>query len=689
MSIEHSVCPHDCPGACALEVELSEQQRVVRIRGAQEMPYTDGVICAKVGRYEERVHHPDRLKTPLIRTGPKGSGQFRPALWSEALDRVEEAFRSASDKYGPEAVWPYFYAGTMGHVQRDSMKCFARSLGYSLMEQTICSSIGKAGLQAGIGGQFGTDAREMPESELIIVWGMNPVYTQINVMAWITKARKNGAKLVVIDPHRTATAEKADLHLPIQPGTDDALACAVMQVLLEEGQADRGFLNQHTDFDDAMEAHLRTRTPEWAAETTGLSADEIRSFARLYGSTQKSFIRVGYGFTRSRNGASRLHAVSCLPAVSGAWKERGGGFLAASGGVFHLNKTLIEGQDVQTSARTLDMSQLGRVLLGDKDALKGGPPVMAMITQNTNPAAVAPEQNKVLEGLSRDDLFLCVHEQFMTDTARFADVVLPATTFLEHADFYTSYGHTFLQVARPILEPQGEARSNHHVLSELTQRLGVQHRNFQLTTWDLIDETLRASGYPGAEEIVAMRWYDAQEKPGQVDLRKAFPSSDGRFHFTVDWEGLANATPVPLDAHAPEVRPPSRPDHWALMDTTHPFRLVPGPARNFLNSSFTETPTSLQREERPTAKIHPEDAGPLGIQDGAKVELGNDRGRVKLHAQLTKDVRPGVVVVECVWPNGAFEEGVGINVLTSADRVLPMGGAAFHDTSIWMRRVAD
>lgn len=676
VTLHRSVCPHDCPGACALEVELSPEGLVQKVRGAKEMPYTDGVICTKVGRYEERVHHLERLAKPLLRVGTKGQADFREASWEEALGAVAEAFKRSADAHGSESVWPYFYAGTMGLVQRDGIQRFARTMGYSLMESTICSSIGKAGLSAGIGGSFGTDAREMPESELIIVWGMNPVFTQVNVMAWIAKARKKGARLVVVDPHRTATADKADLHLPILPGTDDALACAVMGVLLAEGRADRDFLHQRTDFDDELEAHLRSCTPEWAAAITGLPAEDILAFARMYASTQRSFIRVGYGFTRSRNGASRLHAVSALPSVSGAWRQRGGGFLAASGGVFHVDKTLIEGLDVPTPARTLDMSQIGRVLTGDSAALQGGPPVHAMIIQNTNPAAVAPEQELVLEGFRRDDLFVCVHEQFMTDTARYADVVLPATTFLEHPDLYSSYGHTFLQVAKPVLATYGDCRSNHEVLCALAKRLGAEHRGFTLSAWDVIDETLNASGYPSADALYAMKWYDAANEEGQVNLREAFPTSDGRFHFYPDWAGLGDQEGVM----------PAWPQHWSDMDRRHPFRLVAGPARYFLNSTFTETESSRAREGRPTAQIHPSDGESRGISSGDLVVLGNERGQVRLHAEVSSSVRPGVIVVESVWPSGAFVDGRGINVLTSADRVLPAGGAPFHDTSVWLRR---
>ncbi len=675
MTVVRSVCPHDCPGACALEVELDPAGKVRRVRGAKEMPYTDGVICAKVGRYEERVHHPERLTTPLIRTGKKGAGEFRPATWDEALDRVASAFSAVTEQSGPEAVWPYHYAGTMGLVQRDGILRFTRCLGYSQLLQTICSTIGKAGMIAGVGGAFGTDAREMPESELIVVWGMNPVYTQVNVMSFIAKAQRQGAKLVVIDPHRSATAEKADLHLAPRPGTDGALACATMQVLLEEDLADRAFLFASTDFDPDIEAHLRARTPEWAAPITGLSADEIRSFARLYGSTQKSFIRVGYGFSRSRNGASRVHAVSCLPAVTGAWRARGGGFLASSGGVFHIDNRLITGSDRKTAARTLDMSQIGRVLGGDPDALGDGPPVRAMIVQNSNPAVVAPEQGRVLAGLSREDLFLCVHEQFLTETARYADVVLPATTFLEHADVYTSYGHTFLQVAKPVLPPHGQSRSNHDVLSALAHRLGAEHEGFTLDAWTLADRTLVASGYPDAETLHAMRWLDVAAEPTQVNLRERFPTPDGRFRFRPDWEALGGGG-------LPEL-----PDHWANTDEKHPFRLVPGPARHFLNSTFTEMPTSLAKQGRPTVLVSAQDAARLGIQGGAKVVLGNDRGEVVLHAEVGSRVRPGVLVVESLWPSEHFEGGVGINVLTSADFVAPAGGAAFHDTSVWMEPV--
>ncbi|MBL6946767.1 MAG: molybdopterin oxidoreductase family protein [Rhodospirillales bacterium] len=683
-SVRFSVCPHDCPGACALDVEIKAADRIGRVRGAKDMPYTDGVVCAKVARYAERAHHPDRLTTPLKRTGAKGEGRFAPISWAEALDRTADAFKRAADEHGAQSIWPYNYAGTMGLVQRDGLERFRRVMGTSLMDGTICSNIGKAGWKAGVGSVIGTNPLVMAEAELIVLWGMNPVATQINVMCHIAKARKkHGAKLVVIDPHRTATAEKADIHIAPKPGTDDALACAMINVLLAENLADREFLAAHTDFDGEIDRHFAQKTPEWAAEITGLQAEDIVSLARLYGRTERSFIRIGMGVSRSRNGAAKVHAISALPAVSGAWSRRGAGALLATGDTFaNMNRTLIVGADHSTSARTLDMCQIGRVLTGDADALKGGPPVMAMIVQNTNPAVVAPESELVRQGLLREDLFFCVHEQFMTTSAKYADIVLPATTFLEHDDLYTSYGQTYLQASRAVIGRWGEARSNHEVICALAERLGLVHEGFEISEWEMIDRTLRASNLPGADEVLAQRWVDCAPPASAAPFADGFPTADGRFHFRADWDLVGS------DTHDL----PPLPDHMRVLDEAtedHPFRLVAGPARQFLNSTFSETESSKAGEGgRPTAQIHPADADRLGVSDGAPVQLGNGRGRVSLHAKITDAVRPGVVVVESIWPNEAFIGGMGINALSGADRVAPAGGCAFHDTAVWIKPAA-
>ncbi|MGQ0664161.1 MAG: molybdopterin oxidoreductase family protein [Pseudomonadota bacterium] len=675
-----SVCPHDCPSVCALEIERLDARTIGRVWGAEDNTYTAGVICAKVARYAERVHHPDRLKTPLERTGPKGSGQFRPISWEDALDAVAAAFLEAERRHGPESVWPYFYAGTMGLVQRDGIERLRHAKKYSGEHQTICVNLAWGGFIAGTGSLRGTDPREMAEADLIVIWGTNAVNTQINVMAHVTRARKErGAKLVVIDPYRNATAEVADLYLMVRPGTDGALACAAMHVLFKEGYADRAYLAKYTDVPDELERHLETRTPEWAACITGLAVEEIYEFARLYGRTKRSFLRLGYGFSRSRNGAVNMHAALCLAAVTGAWQTLGGGAFHNNGAIYHWDRTLIEGLDVwDRGVRMLDQSRIGPVLLGDRHDLADGPPVAAMLIQNTNPMVVCPDLNKVRAGFAREDLFVCVHEQFMTETAKMADIVLPATTFLEHDDIYQGGGHQHILIGPKLIEPLAEARENHAVICELAKRLGAEHKGFDMSAWEIIDWTLKASGWPDAASLKAQKWHDCQPDFETSHYLDGFEYPDRKFHFAPDWSRIG-------PAHAAM---PRLPDHWAVIEAAgprHPFRLVTAPARHFLNSSFTETPTSRRREQRPTVLIHPDDARDLGLEVGDRARLGNDRGAVVVHVAPFDGVQRGVAVVESVWPNAAFEEGIGINALTGADAAPPNGGAAFHDTAVWIR----
>jgi anaerobic selenocysteine-containing dehydrogenase len=469
------------------------------------------------------------------------------------------------------------------------------------------------------------------------------------------------------------------MHLMVKPGTDGALAAAVIHILLRDGHADRGYLARHTNWDDEAEAHFAGTNPAWAARVTGVPETEIEAFARLYGETTRSYIRVGYGFARSRNGSANLHAVSCLPAVTGAWQYEGGGALWGNGYIYHLDKTLIEGLDcLDRSVRKLDQSRFGPVLCNDPEDIGDGPPVTALLIQNTNPMAVCPDSNLVRKGMMRDDLFTCVHEQFMTETAAMADIVLPATSFLEHDDLYTASGHTFLQVARAVIDPPGECRSNHEVICALAGRLGAEHPGFEMSPWELIDATLRASGHPGAERMAETGWHDCAEDFDTAHFLNGFPQPDGRFHIKADWAAVgANAEGMP-----------ALPGYWPAIeeaDDSHPFRLVAAPARSYLNTSFTETPGSQKREQRPTVLVHPETLARLGFADGDKVRLGNRRGTVLLHARAFDGVQPDVVVVESIWPNAAFEEGMGINALTSADAGKPRGGAVFHDTAIWIK----
>ena len=684
LDIAYSVCPHDCPSACALDVEIVASDRIGRVRGSKDNRYTKGIVCSKVARYAERVHHPDRLTQPLKRSGTKGSGQFKPISWDDALDEVAKAFILAADRHGAETVWPYYYAGTMGLVQRDGINRLRNVMRYSRQLKSICTGLADAGWMAGVGGKLGPDTCEIAMSDLIVIWGSNPVNTQVNLMHHISRARKDrGATLVVVDPYRTGTASVADHHLALRPGTDGALACAVMHVLFKEGFADRDYLARLTDAGPELESHLAVRTPEWGAAITGLPVDEIIEFARLYGRTQRALIRSGYGYSRSRNGAASVHAVTCLPSVTGAWQYEGGGAIYSNTLMFGIDATLIEGLDaLDRSIRELDMSRIGPILTGDKNSLKGGPPVSAMLIQNCNPMAVAPETGLVRTGFERDDLFVCVHEQFLTETALMADIVLPATTFLEHDDIYTALGHSHLQIAPKAIEPVGEALSNHEMLAGLARRLGASHPGFEVTAWEMIDQTLVKSGKGTAAELADKRWIDCQPDFETSHFVNRFPHSDGKFHFAPNWElvGPDHAIMPPL------------PDHHAIIDEAseeHPFRLITAPSRGFLNSSFSETPSSKAVEVRPTAKIHPDDCIAIGLQDGGRVRLGNRHGTVVVHVEQFDGLQRGVVVVEGIWPNAAFEEGTGINTLTSADPGPPTGGAVFHDTAVWLAPVAE
>ena len=682
LDIAYTVCPHDCPSCCALAVERIDGARIGRVRGAEGQSYTRGVVCAKVARYAERQHHPERLSVPLRRVGEKGAGRaaFVPISWGDALDEVAERLTRATQRDGPEAVWPYYYAGTMGRVQRDGINRLRHAMRYSRELTTICNFLTDAGWLAGVGLKRGVDAREIAKSDLIVIWGGNPASTQINVMTHVATARKErGARLVVIDPYRTATAEVADLHLAPLPGTDGALACAVMHVLFRDGYADREYLARYTDDPEGLETHLARRTPEWAARVTGLAEEEIVEFARLYGRTRRSFIRLGYGFSRQRNGAMQVFAATCLPSVSGAWQYEGGGAHYSNHGMLPLDLRLIEGLDVvDHRTRILDQSRIGPILAGDRRDLGDGPPVTALFIQNTNPMVVAPDSGLVHRGFRRDDLFVCVHEQFLTETAAMADIVLPATTFLEHDDIYTAGGHTFLQIGRAVVPPYGECRSNHAVICGLARRLGARHPGFAMTAFELIEHTLRASGLPGPDEFAQGVWLDCWPGFESGHFLDGFGHRDRRFHFRADWKALARA-------HA---KLPAYPDHVAVLDDgdpERPFRLVPAPSRSFLNTSFNNIPAGIAREGRPTALVHPAALAALGIADGARVRIGNDKGSVIVHARAQGGMQRRVVVVEGLWPNHAFEERIGFNLLSSADPGLPGGGAVFHDTSVWLK----
>jgi len=690
LRIGASACPHDCPSTCALEVEIIDERTIGRVRGAQDNSYTAGVICAKVARYAERVHNRDRLLAPLLRKGEKGAGEFTPISWDDALDLVAERLLRAEERHGAQAVWPYYYAGTMGLVMRDGIHRLRHAKKYSGFHSTICVNPAYTGFAAGTGKIAGPDPREMAKSDLVVIWGTNAANTQVNVMTHAIRARKErGAKIVAVDVYMNATMEQADLAMLVRPGTDGALACAVMHCLFRDGKADQAYLARYADATDELEAHVRTRGPEWAARITGCDAATIEEFARLVGATKRAYFRLGYGFSRSRNGAVNMHAASCIPTVTGAWQYEGGGAFHNNADIYHWNKSMIEGHDARDPAvRMLDQSRIGAILCGDADALAGGPPVTALFIQNTNPVSVAPEQTRVKQGFARDDLFVCVHEQVMTETAKMADVVLPATTFLEHDDMYQGGGHQHILLGPKLVEPPGECRSNHEVICALASRLGAKHPGFAMSARELIDWTLQNSGWGTLAELEGKRWIDCQPDFETSHYLRGFNWPDGKFRFKPDWPNVPFRSPWRA---GPFDRMPALPDHWEVIeeaDEAHPFRLATSPARNFLNSTFNETPTSLTKEGRPEVMMHPADAAATGIADGDEVVLGNARGEVRLHARLFDGVRRGVLIAESIWPNHAYPDGRGINTLTGADAIAPYGGAAFHDNKVWIRRRA-
>ncbi|MGN6486532.1 MAG: molybdopterin-containing oxidoreductase family protein [Devosia sp.] len=683
-----SVCPHDCPSTCALDVEVIDARTIGRVRGAKDDPYTAGVICEKVARYAERVHHPERLLYPLRRAGRKGAGEWQRISWDEALDEVARRFLEIERTHGPEAIWPYFYAGTMGHVHRDGIERLRHARGYSMQYETICTGTAWPGFLAGAGRLTGPDPEEMAQSDCVVIWGTNAVATQVNVMTHAVRARKErGARIVVVDIYRNATMEQADLALLLRPGTDGALAVAVMHVLLRDNLADRAYMAAATDFSPEFEAHLATRTPEWAAAITGLTVAEIEAFARLVGTTPRSYFRLGYGFTRQRNGATAMHAALSIPAMTGAWQHTGGGAFHSNSGAWKLDKSLIYGTDMGPGGRRqLDMCEIGKVLTGDAEALRGGGPVQALFIQNTNPVNVAPEQGLTRAGFAREDLFTVVHEQFMTDTAKLADIVLPATMFLEHNDYYRRGGHTRVLYGPKLVEAPGECRSNFEVVNELLRRLGSDHASLHLTDRDMVAETFRRSGFGELDEIEQTGFIENPQPPSKAHFADGFGWPDGRYRFAPNWQGVHDKGGYNWVCDPAEM--PRFADHWDVterIDAVTPFRLSTSPARAFLNSSFSETAGSRKRHPEPTVFIHPEDAAALGIADGDIVVLGNARGEVPLKAVHFDGIRRGVLIAEGIHPNSAHATGVGINTLIGSDPVRPFGGAAFHDTSVWLR----
>ncbi|MBF0165015.1 MAG: molybdopterin-dependent oxidoreductase [Magnetococcales bacterium] len=669
-AILDSVCPLDCPGTCALKVTL-EDDRLVAIDGHPDHPLTRGVICGKVGRYQAIQHGP-RITEPLLRQGPKGLGDFRPISWDEALDRIATHLNHLRLDPGPESILTLYYGGTMGVVQRRTHDRLTARAGFSRLDGNICYAIGWAGWRAGVGLALGPDPTEIAQSDLPILWGINAAATHITLMGHVKQARRNGAKLVVVDPYRNQTARLADLHLPLRPGTDAALAAAMMHVLLTEGLADRDYLAETTDFDAEVAHHLATRTPEWAGPITGLDPDQIRAFARMYGQARAPFIRLGLGMSRQNNGAVNVHAVSCLPAITGAWKKPGGGALFATGGGFNIAAGPMPETRSPRPTRQIDMSRLGEALTDPKL----DPPIRGLIISHANPAVTCPDLQQLYVGLNRGDLFTVVHEQVMTDTARFADILLPATTFLEHEDLYKSYGHYTLQHAKPLLPATAQAMSNHDFVNALARKMGFEDPCFTLDTAATIAHILADSHLPPRQQW-ENPWLDCAPAWEKGHFLHGFPQPDGRFHFRPHWSDPAM---------------PPLPDHWPVNHrdnpaeaAAYPLDFMTPPALDVLNSTFSGT--ARAQKHPPHVWIHPQDARQRGIEDGDRVAVYNGVGQLTMRAHVTEAVRPGLTLCESNQPGAAFPEGIGLNALSHATRVAPDGGPALHDNRVEVVRL--
>lgn len=677
--LRRSVCALDCPDACAVLVQV-EDGRATRLRGDPAHPITRGFLCAKVTRYLEREYSSERLLYPLMRTGVKGEGRFMRICWETALDVIAERLREISDYYGPEAILPYSYAGTMGLLNGSSMdRRFFHRLGASRLDRTICSAAGSAALTASLGYRYGTDPEQFPEARLILAWGANILATNVHLWPFIVEARRRGARFYVIDPVRTRTAELADKHFAIQPGTDLALALGMMHVIIGEGLYDADYVTRHCSGFGELSELVRQYPPERAASLTGLEPEEIASLAREYATRRPAVIRLNYGVQRTDYGGAAVRAIAALPALTGSWREPGGGLLLSTTHAFAFDRQALERPDLELAsplgreARRVNMNELGKALTSLVD-----PPIKALIVYNSNPAAVAPNQNLVLEGLRRPDLFTVVIEQFQTDTADYADVVLPATTFLEHTDLYYSWGHYYLQLARPALEPPGECKPNFEIFRLLAQRMGFEEPCFRETEEETIRSAL-ASGHPFLEGVTYERL--SSEPWVRLNLGEPFlPFAAGGFGTP---SGKCEFGAAELD-----FRPPieSRRGDEALR-RRYPLELVSLKAAEGLNSSFGNWP----EVDRATsvAWLNAEDASARGIRDGDLVRLFNDRGSCLLRASVNGKVGPGIVAAPSIRWARLAPGGRSINALTS-DRLADLGGGAvFYSCLVEVERCED
>lgn len=647
-------CPHDCPDTCALLTTVDEHGVATRVQGNPEHRHTDGALCAKVSKYTERSYHPERVLTPLKRSGPKGSGQFTPVSWDEALSDITRRLQAIA-AHAPEAILPYSYAGTMGMVQGESMdRRFFHKLGASQLDRTICASAGAEALIQTLGGKVGMKVEFFAESQLILIWGSNSIGSNLHFWRYAQQAKRNGAKLVCIDPRKSETADKCHEHIALRPGTDAALALALMYELIAHDWLDHDYIARHT----LGWAQLRERALQWpperAAEICGVPVEQIRQLAQDYGTTKPAAIRLNYGMQRVRGGGNAVRAVACLPALTGAWRHRAGGVLLSSSGQFPAQRGVLQMPELMPAKtpRTINMSTIGDDLLRAASPAFG-PKVEAIVVYNSNPVAVAPDSSKVVQGFAREDLFTVVLEHFKTDTADYADYILPATTQLEHWDVHLSYGHTDVLLNRPAIAPQGQARSNAQIFRDLAARMGFTEPGFADS-----DEALCRQAFGDAVDyaLLETQGFATLAIPDAPFAEGHFPTPSGKCEFY-----SARLAAQGLDG---------LPDHlpnYELQgtDARYPLAMISPPARNFLNSTFVNVTSLRNIEGRPVLEIHPDDAEARGIANDAVVRVFNDRGSYLCHATVSRRARPGVVNGLGIWWRKMGLEGTNVNEVTS------------------------
>ena len=674
-SVVRGACPHDCPDTCALETTV-ENGIAIKVQGAAAHPPTAGVLCTKVARYLDSTYAPDRLQYPLRRIGKKGEGRFARIGWNEALDTIAEKLKAIA-AIDPQAILPYSYAGTMGQVQGSSMdRRFFHRLGASLLDRTICSMAGKTGYSYTIGGSVGMDMERFADAKLILLWGTNPITSSVHIWSRIVEAKRRGARVIAIDPYRSLSAEKCDQHIALLPGTDSALALAMMHVLINEDLVDHDYVARYTLGFEGLKTRVQDYPPARAAALCGVDAQTIVDLAREYGragSAAPAAIRINYGMQRTAGGGMAVRTVACLPALTGAWRSPAGGILLSSSGTYPIDNAALQRPDlIPNQPRTINMSTIGDALLEARN------PVRALVVYNSNPVAVAPESGKVIAGFAREDLFTVVIEHFQTDTADYADIVLPATTQLEHLDIHSSYGHLYWMINNPAIAPIGEARPNSEIFRQLARRMGFDEPCFDDSDEALAKAALAAHPSNAGIEFTRLRdtgWQRLAVPQAYAPFAAGnFPTPSGKCKFFSARLQQQGFDPLPT-YHPPRESPataPQRAEHF-------PLAFISPPTRNFLNSTFANIASLKTVDRTQRIELHPSDAASRAISDGAQVRVFNDRGEFMATATVTDRVRPGLAVGLGIWWHKNAPGGRNVNAVTSQTLTDFGAGPTFYD----------